>query len=226
MKVIAVPEAIECIILGRLNRFVVEIEIDGRVARAHINNTGRLKELLFRGNRGFCFKTETKKTDYRLFAVKCESGYALIDTQIQMKAFERAIRTIDWLDVRTFVRNVRVDESRIDYLLVGKEEVFAELKSAALKSGDYAMYPDCPTERGRRHVQTLIDLVGEGKKAVIVFIAAVPSVKAFKPNMEADEMLYSLLVEAKKAGVMMKALHLEYGDGFVFLRNPDLPVEI
>jgi DNA-binding sugar fermentation-stimulating protein len=82
-----IRKALPCRIIERTNRFVVNIEIERKVCRAHINNTGRLHEMLITGRKGFCFETpNTAKTDFRLFAVEEGNCGALIDTQIQMKA--------------------------------------------------------------------------------------------------------------------------------------------
>jgi len=88
-RIIRLDDPQGCIIIERLNRFVVKIEINGTYHPAHINNTGRLSELLVKGRQAFCFRTHRGgKTDFRLFAIE-ESGFgALIDTQLQMKAFK------------------------------------------------------------------------------------------------------------------------------------------
>ena len=225
-ELLKIPKPIGCRIVKRLNRFVVEVFVEGRIEKAYVNNTGRLKELLFKGNRGECIEKSTGKTRYRLFAVACEGGYALIDTQYQMRAFEMALSRIDWIECDAFRRNVHVFDSVIDYQFFCNTKTFVELKSAAMKVGKYAMYPDCPTARGRRHVKTMMKLVESGKRAVITFIASVPSVKAFKPNRDADPDLYNLLVESINSGVEVKAVNIVYSDRSIRLVNPDLPVEI
>ena len=35
------------------------------------------------------------------------------------------------------------------------------MKSAVLRKGEYAMYPDCPSLRGQRHIRELIKLLEE-----------------------------------------------------------------
>ena len=40
----------EAVFLRRLNRFVAEVEIDGRQERVHVKNTGRCRELLIPGS--------------------------------------------------------------------------------------------------------------------------------------------------------------------------------
>ncbi len=223
-ELLRIPKPVECKIVRRVNRFVVEVEVGGIVERAYTNNTGRLTELLFEGNRGECVEKSGGKTKYRLFAVACDDGYALIDTQYQMRAFEASCSHINWLECSTFRRNVRILDSVIDYEF--SCGAFVEVKSAAMKVGEYAMYPDCPTERGRKHVRTMKKLAEKGERAIIVFIASVPSVKAFKPNRDADPALYQLLTEAIDSGVELRAVNVIYSDRIVRLANPDLPVEV
>ncbi|MCX8125784.1 MAG: hypothetical protein N3E40_01380, partial [Dehalococcoidia bacterium] len=49
--VMPVPGIIGCQIVRRTNRFVVEVELGGRIWPAHINNTGRLDGLLEAGQK-------------------------------------------------------------------------------------------------------------------------------------------------------------------------------
>lgn len=233
-KVFKIDEPLECRIIERLNRFVVTVEIKGKYPLAHINNTGRLSELLVEGRKAFCFRTPPGKTDYRLFAIE-ESGLgALIDTQLQMKAFEKSLERnlIPWLaGCRVLKRNAKLGaaSSRIDYLLeCYGQEIYLEVKSAVLRDGDYAMYPDCPSARGRKHIKELSGYVKEGGRGGLLFIAALPHIKAFKPNKTADAKLYEALKRAHSAGVEIRAIGLYYNpkDAFVHLFNPDLAINL
>jgi len=226
-------DLIECTIKRRLNRFVVEILVDDMPALAYINNTGRLQDYLHPDNTGLCVKNRhPMKTAYRLLAIREKHSAALIDTQLQMKAFERAVamRMIPWLaDYAILKRNIRLGGSIIDYLLTNQESnVYLEVKSAVLREGHYAMYPDCPTDRGRRHLRELIQLGAGGGRAAILFIAALPDIKAFKPNRAADPELADLLSAARKAGVWLRAIALVFQpeDSQIYLYHPDLPVEL
>lgn len=185
-QLLEVP-GIECKIVKRIDRFVVEVEIDGKIEKAHINNTGRLKEYMVNDRKAYCVRIKPRKTGYRIFAVKDGKDAALIDTQLQMRAFEKCLelKAIPWLDCMNFKRNQRVNGSAIDYLLFCPEPIYLEVKSAAMRIGDTAMCPDCPTQRGRRHVMELVKVCGK-YTTYILFIAAVPEVKAFRPNREAD----------------------------------------
>jgi len=234
MKRIIRPEnPIECSIVRRINRFVVEVCLKGNRYRAHTNNTGRLHEFLVEGRRGFCLRNDKPgKTDYRLFSMREGDLGAIIDTQLQMRVFERALemKLIAWLTGCSIMRrNARLGESRIDYLLeCNGRDVYLEVKSAALRKGECASYPDCRSARGRKHIRELMNQVRGGGRAIILFVGALPGVKAFGPNRSADPELYELLLEAHKAGVEIRSIGILYDpvDSFVYLFSPDLEVNL
>jgi sugar fermentation stimulation protein A len=214
-----------------LNRFVVEVRYRGRKKLAHINNTGRLHELIVKGGVAACLSSHGK-TDYRLFAVKESEGWALIDTQLQMRAFEKAVEagSIPWLRQWHLVRrNPRLGESVLDYLFTderGTVDFYLEAKSAVLRKATYAMYPDCPTLRGQRHIRTLSEYALQGGKAAVCFIAALEGVSAFRPNIDGDPVVASLLKEAFRAQVEIRAISLCFEEQGIRLSKPDLPVMI
>jgi sugar fermentation stimulation protein A len=229
--ILSVDNVKESWIVARLNRFVVRVKITGKNYSMHINNTGRLEEFLIRGRKAFCFWTGSNgKTDGRLFAVEEKGLGALIDTQLQMKAFEQLVekRRIPWLkDCSIQRRNPRLGSSVLDYLLSCKEKtIFLEVKSAVLREGKFAKYPDCPTTRGQRHVQELTEYSKKGGAAYIVFMAALPWVSAFKPYKKGDPLLNEFLLDARTQGVSIKAIGLYFdpGDSQVHLFDADLPV--
>lgn len=232
-KILRIDNFLECKIVGRANRFVVWVEIKGNSYKAHINNTGRLEEFLIRGRKGFCLNTGKRgKTDFKLFAIEERNLGALIDTRLQMKAFEKSLEAgcLPWLaGCRLLKRNARIGASLIDYLLeCESKEVYLEVKSAVLRDGDYAMYPDCPSLRGQKHIKELTDQAKKGSKAIVLFIAALPQVNAFRPNETADPKLYALLNEAKASDVDVRAIGLYFDpkDSFLHLFNPDLRINL
>ncbi|MEM0226372.1 MAG: DNA/RNA nuclease SfsA [Thermofilaceae archaeon] len=223
------PPAVEGRIIRRVNRFVVEVVVGGLVERAYINNTGRLSELLVTGRKCYCLPKSGGLTSLRLIAVDDGVGAALIDTAIQMKAFEKALqaRALPWAPCSIISRNPRLGRSVLDYLLDCRgEPVYVELKSAVLRDGFYAAYPDCPTARGRRHVIELAEYAERGGKSLIVFIAALRGVRAFRPYEKGDPEMPNLLRRAASAGVEIRALSMHYdpASSLVVLDNPDLPV--
>jgi len=233
VRVIHIANPLECRIIRRLNRFVLEISLKGNRHRAHINNTGRLEEFLVEGRRGFCLRNERPgKTSYRLFSIKEEGLGAIIDTQLQMRAFESALAMgllPSLAGCSILKRNVRLGASLIDYSLnCGGREAYLEVKSAALRDGECASYPDCPSPRGRRHINELTNHAKNGGRAGMLFIGALPGVKCFRPNNSADPDLCELLVEARRAGVEINAIGIFYHpeDSFLHLFNPALEIKL
>lgn len=231
-KILSIENAVTCRVEERLNRFVVKVKRHGNYYRAHINNTGRLSQFLIPGRQGFCVSNEGRgKTDYRLFAIREDSLGAIIDTQLQMRIFEESLEMelIPWLrGYRVLRRNAKLGSSLIDYLLgSGDKQIYLEVKSAVLREGYYAMYPDCPSLRGRRHIRELTRHLKAGGEAIILFIAALPQVTAFKPNKAADPELYEALAEAQRTGVPIKSIAMFYKpeDASIYLSHPHLRID-
>ncbi|NIQ07838.1 MAG: DNA/RNA nuclease SfsA [Candidatus Korarchaeota archaeon] len=233
-KLDTIETPIDCRIQSRINRFVVKVTMGDKPEKVHINNTGRLTDLLQRGRRGFCNPIKNpEKLKYRLFAVEEEGGLgAIIDTRLQMKAFESAVNLdrIPWLKAWKMVkRNPKLGDSLLDYLFKGDSNLlYMEVKSAVMRENGFAMYPDCPSSRGQRHIRELIDHVQKGKQGSILFIAALPNVYAFKPYKKGDPKIYTLLQKAQKRGVLIKALRMYYHPerATIYLTDPDLDVEL
>lgn len=155
-----------CTIERRVNRFIVEVEIGGEKFKAYLNNTGRLLEYIVKGKVGYCIEAlKPRKTKYTLVAVEDLGLGAIVDTRIQVLAFEVALRErlIPWLKTcRVLKKNVKLKKSIIDFLLYceRREKLYLEVKSAVLRGGEnYAMYPDCPSKRGQRQIRDLIEHV-------------------------------------------------------------------
>ncbi|WP_420719620.1 DNA/RNA nuclease SfsA [Thermococcus sp. SY098] len=218
--------------IERINRFVGLVRIDGEVKRALITNTGRLEEFMVKGRKCFCIPKQGGKTDFVLIAFEDKNSKgAIIDTRIQARAFEKAVELglISWLkDCHIKKREVKIGASRLDYLLdCSGEEIWVEMKSAVLREGEYAMYPDCPSLRGQKHIRELIKLRERSKRAMIIFIGALPDVKRFKPYVKGDPEIARLLKEAKDRGVEIKALSIALlPSGEIILERDNLEIEI
>lgn len=216
-------------ILKRVNRFVVKAELEGETILCHNTNTGRLHDYLVPGKEGLAIPIKGGKLRYRLVGVLDGDGYSLIDTYSQTLVFERLIQmdAIPWLSgCRVASRHAKILNSRLDYLLrCGGENIYLEVKSAVLRNGEAASYPDCPTERGRRHIRDLIKLFESGHKVMLVFLAALPEVKCFIPYREGDEVIYHLIFRAYELGIPIKSLAFYLlPDGYVNVYNLDMPL--
>ena len=65
-------------------------------------------------------------------------------------------------------------------------ECLVEVKSVTLVVDGVGLFPDSPTERGVKHLQTLMRAVAGGYRAAVVFIVQRPDASAFAANDPAD----------------------------------------
>lgn len=232
-KVLKINDVYECNIISRPNKFIVRVLMGNKIVNAYVANTGRLSKYLSKGIKAYCVKVKRKygKTELDLLAVEDKGLGAIISVRYQNLVFEKSLNNglIPWLKgCKIIKRNVKLGNSLIDYLIkCYKKEIYVETKSAVMRGNNhYAMYPDCPTLRGRQHIKILTDLSLESKICILLFIAAIPYVKAFQPNKFSDPKLYKALLKAIEAGVLIKSISMYYNpsDSTIYLDNPNLRI--
>jgi len=228
--VLKVEGLVECTFLKRRNRFVVEVLWENELTTAHLPNTGRLKGILFEGQRLLCKRqASTRKHPLRIIAAGRGRLLSVIDTSLHEEVFRLAALSgiFPWLEeVEEIRRNPRIGDSTYDFLLLPSQRV-VEIKSALYKTKEECgAYPDAPSLRGRRHLEGLIKLASKGVKTLIIFSVGVPRMKCFSPLDEIDPMIRKLLREADAKGVMVRAfgIHLKSNEGCIAVYDSNLPV--
>ena len=164
--------------IRRVNRFVVEVRLlSGEKVLAHLANTGRMRELLVEGRKVYLeFSNKVnRKTQYTLLMIENEH-----QKKIMLKATYANDMVEVWLKenllhdfgkILKLQREVSLGNSRFDFLLTTSEgEWIIEVKSVNYFFPDYALFPDAPTERGKKHIKELMALQNEGYKGAIVFV--------------------------------------------------------
>jgi sugar fermentation stimulation protein A len=197
--------------LWRDNRFRVTVEVDGGLETAHLPNSGRLGELLTPGRelRVASRPDPRRKTAYDLKLVRFAGVWVSVDARLPNSLFAEAFRAgfLSGFEGYTCLQpEVALDDSRIDFLLTGHAgRLWVETKSVTLVEGGIARFPDAPTERGRRHLETLKVAVERGDQAAVVFVVQRPDACAFGPYIEADPEFAQKLRQAGLAGVAVLA---------------------
>jgi len=113
---------------------------------------------------------------------------------------------------------VKVGHSRMDFLgtLQGGKGVLIEVKGCTLTRDGKALFPDAPTERGRRHLETLMEARGRGMRAAIMILVFRADSNCFSPNAETDPKFTEAFWKASEEGVEVYPLVLSYENGSLF----------
>jgi len=199
------------IFLSRPNRFIAEIEINGKVETCHVKNTGRCKELLIPGTTAYvnAANNPSRTTKYDLVAVNKGDTLINIDSQAPNAAFSEYLQQGKFTDaghITTIKSEARYNTSRFDfYVETATCNAFIEVKGVTLEYNGIAMFPDAPTQRGIKHLTELAACVKDGYNAFVVFVIQMKGVSQFMPNNTIHAAFGETLAKAVEMGVVVKA---------------------
>lgn len=191
----------------RPNRFIAEVEVDGKLEIAHVPNTGRCRELLVDDAVVWLKPSDNpnRKTRFSLHFVENKGALVSLYSQqansiVYDAIVDGKIKELSGYSIHQ--REKTVDNSRIDiYLANENEECYVEVKGVTLIIDGEARFPDAPTERGAKHLKELIKLKKEGIRCCVFFLIQHPIGKFFRPNWENDPNFSQTLNDAYDAGV-------------------------
>lgn len=199
-------EVMKAIFLRRINRFLVECDLEGRLVRAFLPNPGRLQELLFPGRSLYIVEEDGREGRTTIFTVVgvLRDGYPImLHTHRTNLVVQRLLEEglIPGLDDAAIVRpEARVGHSRFDFLLHdGEGEKYLEVKSCTLVGRDVAMFPDAVTARGARHLEELARLSAQGTRTAVIFVVHWPHASVFMPDYHTDLHFARTLLAVRKS---------------------------
>ena len=195
---------LEGVFVKRLNRFLVECEVEGHKQKAFLPNPGRLWEYLFPGAvllLNPCTLSPTRKTRLTVSGILKDGTWVMLDTHTSNKA-------VSWLvshqlipgleDSRVIREEVSFGNSRFDLLLQDTEgPLFLEVKSCTLFGNSIAMFPDAPSERAARHVRELQENSRKGGRSGILFLVHSRKPSYFLPDYHTDPAFARALYDAR-----------------------------
>lgn len=201
----------------RLHRFAAEVELNGQQEVVHIPNSGRLSELLFPGNRvGLHFEGHAqRKTRYTLVAAQTAAGWSFIDSRLPNRILARHWQDLPPLKAFTEAHpETTFGASRFDLGLRTQDPsqwALLEAKCVTLVKDGTGLFPDAPTERGRKHLQELIHAVERGQRAFVIYFLQHPEGVRVMANRETDPQFAELMAQAQGNGV----------ESFAYRVNPE-----
>lgn len=195
--------------LARPNRFVAQVEVDGRTETVHVKNTGRCRELLIPGRTVYLTPgtNPKRKTPYDLIAVDKDGLLVNMDAQAPNQVFDEWARAGHFVPGLTLLRpETTWGSSRFDfYWEAGPRRGFVEVKGCTLEEDGHCRFPDAPTTRGVRHLQELTACLQDGYEAAVCFVIQMAGMKDFAPNDATHPEFGAALREAARAGVQVLA---------------------
>ena len=205
---------IEGILLKRYKRFMADVKLNnGQYVTAHCPNSGSMKTCKEPGWKVLVSESDNpnrklKYTWEMVYNGKCWIG---INTQIPNKIAIEGIQNgvITELNGYDEIQSeVKYGQnSRIDIMLKGEKDIcYVEVKNVTLVEADnYYQFPDAVTDRGRKHLYELLEMVRTGHRAVMLFVIQRSDGTTFKPAEHIDPEYARALKEVHQQGVEILA---------------------
>lgn len=209
--------------ISRPNRFIANIEIDGKIEICHVKNTGRCKELLTHNAHIFVqeFDSKIRKTKYDLISVYKGKRLINMDSQVPNKVFGEWVKNSSMFEnIKIIKTEQKYKNSRFDfYLEADDKKIFVEVKGVTLEEDGIVMFPDAPTERGLKHLNELSLCIDEGYEAYVFFIVQMNDVKYFTSNVKTHKEFAEALIKARQKGVNIIALDCDVKEDSITAMN-------
>jgi sugar fermentation stimulation protein A len=200
--------------LERRQRFLARVELpDHRRVWVHVPNSGALTGCLEPGQDILLTHDERpgRKTAYTWRFVRGPMGWICIDTLAPNRLVAEALAAggLPGLPLASRVRaEVAIPQgSRLDFVLeVEGGLLFLEVKSVTWVEDGVALFPDGVTSRGRRHLEHLQELAGQGYQAWNVFVVQRQDARMLRPATAVDPAYARELATAAAHGVKIMVL--------------------
>lgn len=226
-------------LLRRYKRFLADVvDEQGNGFTVHCPNTGSMKHcVLDKPQRAFISDSQNPKRKYRhtLEAIQvAHEHWAGVNTGRANDLVYEAVlagKVPGVSPANGVEREVAFADSRFDLALGERAHphTFIEVKNVTLgpgpddKDNGLILFPDAVTMRGQKHLQTLMQVVDEGKQAVLFFCVQHTGATAMSPADAIDKRYGELLREAHQKGVQLLAWRVAISSEEFVLEAP-LPV--
>ncbi|MCM8734678.1 DNA/RNA nuclease SfsA [Azospirillum sp. A1-3] len=210
-------------LIRRYKRFLADILLDGVEVTAHVPNSGSMIGLDLPGSAVWLSRSDNpnRKLAYTLELVEAAApwgeGLVGVNTGHPNALVAAAIATGTIPELAGYDRLRREVKygrnSRIDVLLeddpaksAPRPAVYVEVKNVHLRRpdgpyGDAAEFPDCVTARGAKHLEEMAAMVGQGCRAVMLYLVQRGDCSHFRTAADLDPAYHDGLRRALDSGV-------------------------
>ena len=184
------------------------MERQGNRELVHVPNSGRMTELLVPGATVYITPVEAgaaRKTRYDLTLVEHDGKLVSVDSRLPPRLVAEAVqlgRVPEFAFYDGVDREVRLGNSRVDLLLSREEStMYVETKSVNKVEDSAALFPDAATERGTKHLHSLLAAVKNGHRAAVVFVIQREDAERLVPDDKSDPRFCETLRTSANGGV-------------------------
>lgn len=219
----------------RYKRFFVDVLLEtGETVTAHTANTGRMTGMLA-PSAPVILSYEpkpTRKLDYTLQAIQPDSVW-LGANPLMANRLAKVILAHDGVTEFAGYGSIKPEAKwasgvRFDFLLDAHDDgappCWIEVKSVTLATDGVGSFPDAPSLRGRKHIESLMDVVRKGDKAALLFVCQRSDIQRFVPAIAVDPAYADLLVQAHSLGVSLIAVRCDVSVAGIDVSNR-IPVD-
>jgi len=224
-------------LIQRYKRFLADVRLDdGEVVTAHTANPGRMLGLTEPGRRVYLSRSPNpkRKLPYSWEVLRIGSSLVGVNPLRANDLVKEALAKGRIPELAGY-EHTRPEapygtrKSRVDFLLTQHAEdprdCYVEVKNVSYLDGEGALFPDAVTERGRKHLLELRDMVAEGARAVLLFVVQRPEPTWVGPAEAIDPAYTETLREVAEAGVELLAYRAKVGTRNLNLSEP-LPIRL
>jgi sugar fermentation stimulation protein A len=224
------PPLIKATLLKRHKRFLADVRLEnGQELTVHCPNTGSMKTCGSPGDtiwlstpnaskkeRKLPYTWEISLVDHEKVGVNThrtnELVYeALLDGSIEeLKKFDQ------------IKKEVKFHNARFDFQLDQtdtKNKAFLEVKNATLLEKNRILFPDAITERGLKHIQTLIEAQKQGFDIYLLFVVNRSNGQIFTPASQIDHNYTQALQKAHLNGLIILAYRTHFLENEIRLKS-------
>ncbi len=221
---------IEASYIRRDNRFVMTLNHRGKEIKAHVPNTGRMEEFRYPGA-PFFLVPSPGKYPYKVVSTEYDGQIILIDSIKSNWIVQKLIqagRFPQFQRIKEMKREVSVGQSKFDFSIQqGQTRHLIEIKSCTLQFNGSLMFPDAPTERGRRHLTDLetIALAQADTRSHLFYLTTHVKTKRFFPNLHTDLAYATIFAALKKVDRRTYRLKMTAPDRLDLDSLAEIPVD-
>src|ERR1043166_838202 len=195
-------------LIKRYKRFLADVTLpDGTSITAHVANPGAMTGLAAPGSRVWLSKSDNPNRklsqSWELIEVDLGQGLELVGVNTAhpnplVGAALAAGLFPELAGYDSLRREVKYGKnSRVDFLLegAGRPPCYVEIKNVHLmRQPGLAEFPDAQTERGRKHLDELGDMVEAGHRAVMLYLIQIGSAGRLAPARGVEAMAWRCVI--------------------------------